>query len=175
MIKKIGLLLFAGLVLTACEQKLHDLTMSRMPYVGNELRTDGYYYSTIPEYSDPTIGVIVLYRNGVCMEMLLSGVSGADNKNIEKKLLNKDLMARFFNRPDGIGVFRINNNRFEMETWRKIWDTITFSYWGEILNNTTLLIKEMRDNDSGKTFVEKRYYHFKPFAHKPDSTNNFIK
>ena len=56
-----------------------------MPYVGNELRTDGYYYSTIPDYSDPTIGVIVLYRNGVCMEMLLSGVSGADNKNIEKK------------------------------------------------------------------------------------------
>ena len=55
-----------------------------MPYVGNELRTDGYYYSTIPEYSDPTIGVIVLYRNGVCMEMLLSGASGADNKNIEK-------------------------------------------------------------------------------------------
>ena len=146
-----------------------------MPYVGYELRTDRYYYSTIPEYSDPTIGVIVLYRNGVCMEMLLSDVSGADNKNIEKKLLNKDLMASFFNRPDGIGVFRINNNRFEMETWRKIWDTITFSYWGEILNNTTLLIKEMRDNDSGKTFVEKRYYHFKPFAHKPDSTNNFIK
>ena len=84
MIKKIGLLLFAGLALTACEQKLRDLTMSRMPYVGNELRTDGYYYSTIPDYSDPTIGVIVLYRNGVCMEMLLSGVSGADNKNIEK-------------------------------------------------------------------------------------------
>lgn len=175
MVKKIGLLLFAGLALTACEKELHDLSMSRMPYVGNELRTDGYYYSDISDDDEPTAGLIVLYRNGVCMKMFLGGVRDADNKNIEKYLLDKDFMAKFWNRPDQVGVFRINKNRFEMEIWQKFWDTITYSYWGEILNNTTLLIKEMRNNDSGKTFVQKHYYYFKPFAHKPDSTNNFIK
>ncbi len=85
MVKKIGLLLlFTSLILTACEQKLHDLSMSRMPYVGNELRTDGYYYSSdMKGYDRPTVGVIVLYKNGVCLEMLLSCVRDADNKNIE--------------------------------------------------------------------------------------------
>ena len=84
-------------------------------------------------------------------------------------------MAKFWNCPDKIGIFRINKNRFEMETWQKFWDTITFSYLGEILNDTTLFIKQRRDNNSGKTIERKRYYYFKPFAHKPDSTNNFIK
>ena len=95
MIKKIGILLFAGLALTACEKELHDLTMSRMPYRGNELRTDGYYYSTIPNYSDPTIGVIVLYRNGACMEMFLSDVRDADNKTLKKGFWIKILWLSF--------------------------------------------------------------------------------
>ena len=66
-------------------------------------------------------------------------------KKKKKRLLDKDFMAKFWNCPDKIGVFKINKNRFEMETWQKFWDTITFSYLGEILNDTTLFIKQRRD------------------------------
>ena len=59
------------------------------------MRTDGYYYSTIPNYSDPTIGVIVLYRNGVCMEMFLSNVRDADNKTLKKDFWIKILWLSF--------------------------------------------------------------------------------
>lgn len=40
--------LFIGIILLgSCSNKLDDIGMAKEPYTGNELRIDGYYYSTI--------------------------------------------------------------------------------------------------------------------------------
>ena len=44
---------------------LEGLGLERHPYIGKELRTDGYYLATNTHKN--MLGLIVLYRNGVCL------------------------------------------------------------------------------------------------------------
>ena len=60
-------LLIAIVLLGSCSKKLYDLTMTKTPYPGNELRVDGFYYST--PTSEKDIGIAVFYKNGVCIHM----------------------------------------------------------------------------------------------------------
>jgi|GEM_PF-1478215 hypothetical protein len=78
MVKKIFILAILLLVLSSCrneEEIFLDLDMTRRPYTGKELRTDGYYYSGYIHTNK--MGTLMLFRNGVCMftyfDLLLSG------------------------------------------------------------------------------------------------------
>jgi len=157
----------------SCEKELHKLSMTKTPYAGNELRIDGYYYSNqvFTDYN----GIAVFYRNGVCMNVF-SRIESQDTLSfIENEiLLNEALMSNFRNTPNHIGVFQINAKSIEFETWEAGRDIITFSNYGEILNDTTFLITKQVNNDSGKSESLNLKYRFRQFSPKPDSTNNFI-
>jgi hypothetical protein len=50
----ITLMLFVS---TGCRKELHELSMAKTPYIGNELRIDGYYYSNLTLANDIGVGL----------------------------------------------------------------------------------------------------------------------
>lgn len=161
-------------VSASCEKELHKLSMAKTPYIGNELRIDGYYYSNqvFTDYN----GIAVFYRDGVCMNVY-SRIESHDTLSfIENEiLLNEALMSNFRNTPNHIGVFQINAKSIVFETWEAGRDIITFSNYGEILNDTTFLISKQVNNESGATEAMSLTYRYRQFSPKPDSTNAFIR
>ena len=167
-------LFMAVMLLGSCEKELHELSMAKTPYIGDELRIDGYYYSDLTTAND--IGIAVFYRNGVCLHLFERPESQDTLSFIENDLLlNKALMSRLWRTPTNIGVFKIDTESIEFETWEAGRDITTFSHFGEILNDTTFMLIKWINNDSGKSYSENLTYRFKQFSAKPDSTNNFIK
>jgi hypothetical protein len=173
-IKKISIVAVMLLFCTSCKKELHELSMSKTPYTGNELRIDGYYYSNLTSADD--IAIAVFYRDGVCINVY-TRVEGQDTISyIENEiLLNESIISTFMSTPTNIGVFHINTESIEFETWEAGRDIITFSNYGEILNDTTFLITKQVNNDSGKSETLNLIYRFREFSPKPDSTNNYVK
>lgn len=167
----IAIILFAS---ASCKKELHELSMAKTPYTGNELRIDGYYYSN--PTTENNIGIAVFYRDGICMHLFERPESQDTIGFIENEiLLNNTLMSRLWSTPSNIGVFKTNKESIEFETWIAGRDITTFSHFGEILNYTTFLLTKWTNNDSGKTYLENLTYRFRHFSPKPDSTNTFIK
>ena len=146
--------------------KDEELTLQRVPYTGNEIRTDGYYYSYQVNNSTPPEEFILaffLYRNGIIL------TAGAYNKtdlvNFEHKMMER--YKTLVKEKTGWGIFVVQNNKIEYEQWSTAdgpgGGLPVFKNSYDIVNDTTLI------NYSG------RIYHFKQFSPKPDSTNNFIK
>ena len=75
--------------------------------------------------------------------------------------------------PCNIGVFQIMYPDIQFEAWGFRSDPWT--YFGEIVNDTTFITNKRRSNNTGKTYPENLTYRFQQFSQKPDSTNNFVK
>lgn len=183
MVRKIvifTIIIFGTLFFSASScQKMYDLQMTRSPYTGNELRIDGYYYSDWQYKQHPEEGarsLTIFYRNGVCIHTLVHVESPDTLKFLENNvILNDEFMSSLRSRPVCIGVFQIDGQELEFETWTKDWDYITFSHYGKILNDTTFFLSTWKNNQTGTSYAENSTYHFKPFSPKPDSTCVYIK
>jgi len=164
--KIIKYLIMSALVLQMYGCKDEKLTLQRVPYTGNEIRTDGYYYhhwASSESLSINKTATFFLYRNGI---KLTAGSYGS----IDLDIVEKEMLSRYellVKQKIGWGVFVITGNKVEYEEW-------TTSAGGglpiyknsyNIENDTTLM------NPEGKV------YHFKQFSPKPDSTiaNKWIK
>ncbi|MBT3206885.1 MAG: hypothetical protein HN704_03280 [Bacteroidetes bacterium] len=181
MVKRIYLLLVI-ILFVGCSKKLFDLTLSKTPYSGVELRIDGYYYSD--EYSiyaaasddyDSYVDIAVFYRDGFCIHTGTHLNSQEDTLiYIENEiLLNEEYISDLKSTPQHIGVFQIRYPDIEFEIWEA--RTTTFSNYGEILNDSTFIINKKMNNGTGNTYSVNLTYRFKQFSPKPDSTNNFVK
>ena len=147
--------------------------MERIPYNGNELRIDGYYYSQLR--SDDLVGVGVLYRNGVCIHFLFRPEIVDTLNYIETEfLLNEEFVEDAKSRPNWIGVFNINGETIGIETFETARDTYTRSYFGQIINDSTFVLEREVDNLTSNIDEKNVTYRFKKFSPKPDSTNTFI-
>ncbi len=168
----IALVLFAG---SCCgEKELHELSMSKTPYTGNELRIDGYYFSNQTAPKD--INIAVFYEDGVCIHLFAEMTSQDTFSFIENKiLLDEPFLSRLWNTPTDVGVFKIEGESIEIESWMAAYDITTLSFYGEILNDTTFIISKWTDNEQGESHSVEWTYRFRQFSPKPDSTNNYIK
>jgi len=83
-------------------------------------------------------------------------------------------MSRLWSTPTHIGVFHVNKDSLEFETWEATYDITTFSHFCTILNDTTFVLTMRVNNDLGKSFPERLTYRFRQFHPKPDSANSFI-
>jgi len=170
-------LLFIGLsVYISCCSKLfpdEKLTIQRADYTGNELKIDGYYYyQEITEKYSNTI-VMVLYRNGIVLSC--GSFSTTDLNVVEEDMPKRYNLLK--KHKIGWGVFLITDNQISIERWNA---STGFSLpiaicKGYIENDSTFHITETYFSDSEKTNYGETVYHFKQFANKPDSTNNYIK
>lgn len=153
------------LVLSSCEKVFQDeFSIQRTDYTGTELRIDGYYYneSFVAPYPNYSIAKSFFYRNGIKF-----GVCSYDTTTMSFDEHCASLAKNKLN----WYVFKIEGNTITIEGWDNL--TQTFKEYGEILNDTTFRIN--RIERSGRTDKSNSIYHFKQFAPKPDSTNNFIK
>jgi len=171
-IKIILITLISGiLILVACKALNPDenLTIQRVDYTGNELRTDGYYYYF---FENNTV-VYFLYRNGIIL--CAHSYPSNDLNFVEKEMVK--IYSEIRKQKFGWGVFLICNNTIEYETWNV---PISVSMpiircKGYIENDTTFCITESYYSDLKKTEYSNEIYHFKQFNNKPDSTNVYIK
>ncbi|MBO6161358.1 MAG: hypothetical protein J6O01_07760 [Bacteroidales bacterium] len=178
---KSGLLFFVIIALSAgsCSKNNIPVPLTKVEYTGNQLRTDGYYYSI----DDELLYLSVLYRDGFCIHTLTHKPDdfGPDTLQcIENKLLNPGFISKLKDFPSQIGVFKINDIVIEIEIWDDVGRIIggdvlnTFSYYGKILNDTTFFVYKRVNNENDKTYTEDLTYHFVKYDSKPDSTNRFI-
>ncbi|GIJ94797.1 hypothetical protein [Capnocytophaga stomatis] len=146
--------------------------MERTPYIGNEIRTDGYYYSNKYPNSE-SIGVALFYKNGFCIYLI--GSFGTPQMIEEKVLLNQDFISKMYNEPHSLGVFRVTNkNNIEMETFMGRGFTNTYHTYGHIINDTTFIITKTKGIEREETDTNLKFK-FKKFSPKPDSTCVHIK
>jgi len=178
MVKRIYLLI-AAILLTSCVTWLdRDLRMKKIPYLGDELRIDGYYYSNIEYYSSldgirGSIGVAVFYRDGFCIYTEVSPVNQDTLNYIENEfLLNKAYINKLKNNYGGLGVFQIMDTDIQFEVW--LYKSDSQIHYGKIVNDTTFITNK-RVSMSNKTYPENLTYRFKQFSPKPDSTNVYVK
>ncbi|MDR2907816.1 MAG: hypothetical protein LBU91_07505 [Bacteroidales bacterium] len=156
------------LLIASCCKKLfpdEELTLQRQDYIGNELRTEGYYYS---HFETGVTAVLFLYKNGVTLSA--GGYLTFDLSEIEKRLSNIKTQKVDW------GVFVVNEDTIRWEKWigtlRPNASTIT--YIGYVENDTTIRFRETYYKETNETGSIDETWHFKQFDHKPDSTNDYI-
>ena len=172
--KKTILVVFCilSLVMIGCSKIVADLGMQRKPYLGTDLKIDGYYYSDSPIW-DKTIAVTIFYRNGTSI-LIFINVEQDIFQSIEKKFLyNQEVLSKIKNEPYGIGVFTINNNSLEMENFIGRGFKHTYKSYYEIINDSTFIMKRFIGIEGSETSHNLKF-RFKKFSPKPDSTSVYI-
>ena len=147
--------------LNSCKDE--KLTLIKVPYEGNEIRIDGYYYSYYVNNVNPPGECIVgffLYRNGIMLS-----ARAYDKTDLD--ILEKNMLERYESLQEekiGWGVFVVKENQLVYEQWSTSvgGGLPVFKSSYNIENDTTLI------NPYGEI------YRFKQFSPKPDSTNRFI-
>jgi len=177
--KTMIILLFA--ILTFCSSckkmdvcKDKDLTLKRTELTGHVLKTDGFYYGrpTTDYQGIVSYELFIFYQNGI---MMLPG-------NVEYEKM--DEYISMVSKPGTIeakydwGLFNIDYKKISIDHWVPAqcgYPAVLRS--GEILNDTTFVLRKMVRNDSqgiAETDINE-VFNFRQFSPKPDSTNNFIK
>ena len=156
-------------ILSGCNYE-PKILMQRVPYEGNELRIDGYYYHRNND-SNARTNVCFLFRNGV---MFNSGTYWTnDLDEVEQNLTTFHEKGWFDKQLHGWGVFNVNVDRFENEQWCAICGHV-LRYVGRVENDTTIHLLQCIDPLAGVSPMDE-IYKFKKFSPKPDSIKFFIK
>ena len=144
-----------------------ELTLERRPYVGDELRIDGLYYTVEENMYGDLYTVYFFYRNGV---VRYGGSSNDPEFYRGNGFLDEQAKYAW-------GLFHVGGDEITFEKWYPPSKGISYSYIssGHILNDTTFVITESR-RSNGEEEVHERdeVYHFRPYGPKPDSTSRFI-
>jgi len=158
-----------------CCNKKNDkddtVTLKKIAYTGNEIRTDGYYYY---EYGNPiNILVFFYYRNGIVLNGSSSKLS--EMPNVETYYSD----GTFYNSISTLkyywGVFSVVDSVFSYEMWYPgEFEYPAYLKWGAIINDSTIHISKSKRLNGSEEKAEDMLLHFKKFSPKPDSTNNFI-
>ena len=150
---------------------IDKLSLQKMDYNGNELRTDGYYYCYYEE-TDIT-SIYFLFRNGIIRDA--GSYSRYNENNREQE------MVSYYNRFSPItdwGIFIIDSSKIQIEQWIESPSgvyTSTIKRSGYIEDDTTFHIVESYYSETKKTKQIDEVWHFKQLDNKPDSTNVYIK
>ncbi|MCC5918047.1 MAG: hypothetical protein JJU02_12060, partial [Cryomorphaceae bacterium] len=131
-------LIIATTLLSLCKKDRHDdeLHLQQTPYLGDELRIDGFYFRE-KEHSNST-QVFFLYSNGIIL-----GGSSFQNPNWEQNLINAINSGSYRNTTlkykDSWGLFEIEDSILRFEKWypNSPGPKRAFVREGVILNDTT--------------------------------------
>lgn len=172
--KMVGFILCFSILFSSCDKLLKndELSLKRIPYFGNELRIDGYYYRKINNDNEEFLNLYFFYSNGI---VRYGGGGYLSYEEVEDRIINHRLVDGR-SRTDW-GVFHITDNTIQFEMWYPSsgGGAPTYVREGAIMNDTTFHIT-MSYRSNGKEKREKdEIYHFRQFGLKPDSTNVFIK
>jgi hypothetical protein len=171
-------ILLISVFLVSCKKDRHDeeLNLQQIPYSGNELRIDGFYYQTIE--STNSTKVFFLYSNGIIL-----GGFNYPGSNWESTLIEDVISGEYHNTSvrykSSWGLYQIQDSTIIFEKWYSAspgWHE-AFAREGTILNDTTFLIERaFKFENGGRTNVREReeLFRFREFSPKPSSANPFI-
>jgi hypothetical protein len=155
---KISIILCMMSLLCCCKDD--ELSIKRVPYTGNELRTDGYYYEM--GGNGQIWNTFFFYRDGV----VLNGGSGNVGMTLED--MDNNFQSEAFRNSIGKyswGVFVINGDNITINRWTYSpglgSGLPTLLQKGKIVNDTTFYLEQGE---------QQLYHHFRHFYPKPDST-----
>ena len=170
--KSLFLSMLCVLLLPQCTVFDNQLSLPLMPYNGEQLRMDGYYYQV--GYDENTVfSPCFFYKNGI-----LISLGGIENSLEE---LDEALKTSYYNthsyKKDVLawGIFFIEDSVIKFERWGSTVLQSPLIREGVILNDTTFHITNIYNNDGSEQRKVNEIYHFREFSPKPDSTNVFIK
>ena len=148
------------------------LTLDKRPYVGKELRLDGYYYQVM---QTGHWRVYFLYRDGI----ILHADDFLPDRLEEKEETFRNGQCYEIAKKYKIdwGVFHIDSNEIKFEKWFPSdgGPLPVYISVGNILNDSTFHIsKTQRSNGSEQAIDKDWLFHFRPFSPKPDSICPFI-
>lgn len=142
------------------------LYLSRQALVNAPLKTNGYYYSDVDGKS---FRLAVFYLNGLMMNVAFDDVIVAENFMMGKGNVGSG--------KNEWGLYEVSASQiriaFRIPRPCGLWAELRT---GKILNDTTFVLnyQEIKTKNETKTASINQEYHFKAFASKPDSTNEFI-
>jgi len=131
---KVGLITLLFFFLSCKDLFIKDkeFTLPIIPYTGNELKINGYYYqNTETTYSH----VLVFYTNGILFKGYI---------DIEDRLYDPNYMKKVQNQLDCWGLYQVENDILKFEYYSIFgnnWHTCIAHC--EILNDSTFNIKKM--------------------------------
>lgn len=165
------------LALTGCSitnpQSDDSLTISKTPYLGKEIRTDGFYYQKW-DNENSFNNIAFFYKNGIVLNVGKSGLISEIIQQAENSINNNYKNAKGF-----WGLFIVNSNSIIYERWVGTEEGYkVYREEGNIMNDTTFVmttVSRMKKGVKVDTKQIERIYYFKEFSPKPDSTNVFIK
>lgn len=151
-----------------CEEK-EKYTFSRTNYLGNEIKINGYYYSS--KYYP-----LIFYKNGVMIRDILD-TNNYNFSTFETWVLQgrygKGLKTNIYN----WCLFEIKGNQLKYEGFNAksgISCKYTYIRTGTIIDDSTILFTNQINSDGKESESQNDTFHFKQFSPKPDSTNSFI-
>ena len=163
----------------SCKSAFEDekFTLKKTPYLGKELRIDGYYYKKYILNTNSTneehIDVIFFYNNGIVI------LAGSGNQiEIESYFSSGQFYDKLKSNPNVWCLYSINGETIKIEFLEPMGGIGAPMYMkiGKILNDTTFqLVREFASYNSEDSRDLDEIYHFKQFTPKPDSTNVYTK
>jgi len=188
------LLFTLTVVLLSCSG-YESLTETKLPFVGSNLRLDGYYYSIgkdFPNGFNPDyVDVFILNYNGI----YFNATHGSIDEDLDIDVIIEELDKKVQHRVDNIELFKesrsswgvfstANDSAIVVQNWHEAANGGAYpirTLEGTIVNDTTIhfhkLLGAYPNNKGGKKKIKAidETYHFRSFSPKPDSTVVFIK
>ena len=174
------LYLLAALLLVSQSQCIRGeddpLSIPLMPYTGDQLRIDGYYYQI--GYDGETIfDAYFFYKNGMLIYCGGGGESSLEEMDTYIKRYYIDIKQNGYKyAKQRVGVFLVEGNDIKFSRWYPSEKPYSaFVSEGMILNDTTFHItKSYRSTGTQEPRARDEMYFFRKFSPKHDSTNRFI-
>ncbi len=157
----------------SCRKKWMDFELTRQDYLGNALRTDGYYYRVVN--GDTTSRLFCFYKNGVLLDMK-GGFPSNDFAEMDGYVEQEFSGAYSLDDRALWGLFMINETNIKFQHYDPYSGyTVHYSYINEgiILNDTTFNITSFTRNDN-KRYEVNHIYRFREYFPKPDSVNSYF-
>lgn len=145
-------------------------TITKQKLYNNNFNTNGYYIGE----QNGIYNILFFYRDGVVRYI---GSKKTDNNlEISNYIFKEYINSKpKINSRTGWGTFIIDGKKIEYDMYAPRADAPIYTRRGEILNDSTFVIKSISEFDGKKTNPQNTIYHFRKFNPKPDSTNSFIK
>lgn len=169
----IAILMLTLACLTNSCKKDHLHELQKTPYLGSELRIDGYYYYSWDDQGITQYSIVVFYRDGTMLRPTIASDKNGSLAEIESEINTGNLYASNSERKSSWGVYNVLNDSIATSKWFPVFlgGHQTALSGGNIINDSTF---EITSHENFKGGLSPETYYFRQFSPKPDSTNSFL-
>jgi hypothetical protein len=148
------------------------LTITKSPFLEDNLKTNGYYYNFWHVDSSSMVEINFLYKDGVLLHCGNNDSSDTYHREVEYQ--NGTFYKRIKDNKLYWGVYKVEEDSIFIERWYPFRPFGAYRQSGVILNDSTYHLTRIIRVDGTEESQIDEVFHFKHFSPKPDSTNSFV-